>query len=90
MENIAKNIIKYEDEIDIYEDTYSEVNIDDYTQYVANKYYIYENGEYKISLNEFNENIKYYTKDILLKQDSLNGLKIMTESVIFFQFRRRK
>lgn len=67
--------------IDIYEDTYSEVQIKDYTQYVANKYYIYENGEYKISLNEFNENIKYYTKDILLKQDSLKLKDIIKEAV---------
>ena len=67
--------------IDIYEDTYSEVQIKDYTQYVANKYYVYENGEYKISLNEFNENIKYYTKDILLKQDSLKLKDIIKEAV---------
>ena len=67
--------------IDIYEDTYSEVQIKDYTQYVANKYYIYENGEYKISLNEFNEKIKYYTKDILLKQDSLKLKDIIKEAV---------
>lgn len=67
--------------IDIYEDTYSEVQIKDYTQYVANKYYIYENGEYKISLNEFNEKIKYYTKDVLLKQDSLKLKDIIKEAV---------
>lgn len=67
--------------IDIYEDTYSEVQIKDYTQYVANKYYIYENGEYKISLNEFNEKTKYYTKDILLKQDSLKLKDIIKEAV---------
>ena len=67
--------------IDIYEDTYTEVQIKDYTQYVANKYYIYENGEYKISLNEFNEKTKYYTKDILLKQDSLKLKDIIKEAV---------
>lgn len=67
--------------IDIYEDTYSEVQIKDYTQYVANKYYIYENGEYKISLNEFNEKTKYYTKDVLLKQDSLKLKDIIKEAV---------
>ena len=67
--------------IDIYEDTYSEVQIKDYKQYVANKYYIYENGEYKISLNEFNEKTKYYTKDILLKQDSLKLKDIIKEAV---------
>lgn len=67
--------------IDVYEDTYSEVQIKDYTQYVANKYYIYENGEYKISLNEFNEKTKYYTKDILLKQDSLKLKDIIKEAV---------
>ena len=67
--------------IDIYEDTYSEVNIDDYTQYVANKYYIYENGEYKISLDEFDENKKYYTKDIILNQDSLKLKDIIKEAV---------
>lgn len=67
--------------IDIYEDTYSEVQIKDYTQYVANKYYIYENGEYKISLNEFDKNKKYYTKDILLKQDSLKLKDIIKEAV---------
>ena len=53
--------------IDNYEDTYTEIKIKDCTQYVANKYYIYENGKYKISLNEFNEKTKYYTKDTLLK-----------------------
>lgn len=67
--------------IDIYEDTYTEVQIKDYTQYVANKYYIYENGEYKISLNEFNEKTKYYTKDTLLKQDSLKLKDIIKEAV---------
>lgn len=67
--------------IDIYEDTYSEVQIKDHTQYVANKYYIYENGEYKISLNEFDKNKKYYTKDILLKQDSLKLKDIIKEAV---------
>lgn len=67
--------------IDIYEDTYSEVQIKDYKQYVANKYYIYENGEYKISLNEFDEKTKYYTKDILLKQDSLKLKDIIKEAV---------
>lgn len=67
--------------IDIYEDTYSEVQIKDYTQYVANKYYVYENGEYKISLSEFNEKTKYYTKDILLKQDSLKLKDIIKEAV---------
>ena len=67
--------------IDIYEDTYSETKIKDYTQYVANKYYIYENGEYKISLSEFNEKTKYYTKDTLLKQDSLKLKDIIKEAV---------
>ena len=67
--------------IDIYEDTYTEVQIKDYTQYVANKYYIYENGEYKISLNQFNEKTKYYTKDVLLKQDSLKLKDIIKEAV---------
>ena len=67
--------------IDVYEDTYTEVQIKDYTQYVANKYYIYENGEYKISVNEFNEKTKYYTKDILLKQDSLKLKDIIKEAV---------
>ena len=67
--------------IDIYEDTYTEVQIKDYTQYVANKYYIYENGEYKISLNQFNEKTKYYTKDTLLKQDSLKLKDIIKEAV---------
>lgn len=67
--------------IDIYEDTYSEAKIKDYTQYVANKYYIYENGEYKISLSEFNEKTKYYTKDTLLKQDSLKLKDIIKEAV---------
>lgn len=67
--------------IDIYEDTYTEVQIKDYTQYVANKYYIYENGEYKLSLSEFNEKTKYYTKDTLLKQDSLKLKDIIKEAV---------
>lgn len=67
--------------IDIYEDTYSEAKIKDCTQYVANKYYIYENGEYKISLSEFNEKTKYYTKDTLLKQDSLKLKDIIKEAV---------
>ena len=67
--------------IDIYEDTYTEVQIKDYTQYVANKYYVYENGEYKLSLSEFNEKTKYYTKDILLRQDSLKLKDIIKEAV---------
>lgn len=67
--------------IDIYEDTYTEVQIEDYTQYVANKYYIYENGEYKLSLSEFNEKAKYYTKDVLLRQDSLKLKDIIKEAV---------
>ena len=67
--------------IDNYEDTYTEVKIKDCTQYVANKYYIYEDGKYKISLNEFNEKTKYYTKDTLLKQDSLKLKDIIKEAV---------
>lgn len=67
--------------IDNYKDTYSEIQIKDSTQYVANKYYVYENDEYKISLNEFNEKTKYYTKDILLKQDSLKLKDIIKEAV---------
>ena len=67
--------------IDIYEDTYTEVQIKDYTQYIANKYYIYENGEYKLSLSEFNEKTKYYTKDVLLRQDSLKLKDIIKEAV---------
>ena len=67
--------------IDNYEDTYTEVKIKDGTQYVANKYYIYENGEYKLSLSEFNEKTKYYTKDILLRQDSLKLKDIIKEAV---------
>ena len=45
--------------IDSYSDSYSRITIEDYTQYKANKFYIYKEGKYQISLDEYNPDIQY-------------------------------
>ena len=67
--------------IDTYNNTYTQVNIIDKTQYKANKYYIKDGNEYKISLDEFNEKETYYQKDILLEQENLKIKDIIREAV---------
>ena len=67
--------------IDTYNNTYTQINITDKTQYEANKYYIKDKDEYKISLDEFNEKEIYYQKDILLKQENLKIKDIIREAL---------
>ena len=67
--------------IDTYNNTYTQINITDKTQYEANKYYIKDKDEYKISLDEFNEKEIYYEKDILLEQENLKIKDIIREAV---------
>ena len=70
--------------IDSYSDSYSRITIEDYTQYKANKFYIYKEGKYQISLDEYNPDIQYYTKDTLLKQEQLKLKDIIKEAVHFY------
>lgn len=69
--------------IDTYKDQYSRVTIEDYTQYKANKYYIWDmaSGEYKISLDEYKNGTQYYVKDTLLEQEDLKLKDIIREAV---------
>lgn len=53
--------------IDTYSDAYSVVKFEDLTQYVANKYYIYQDGKYIISTSEYDPSQVYYTKDVVLE-----------------------
>lgn len=53
--------------IDTYSDAYSVVKFEDLTQYVANKYYIYQDGKYVISTSEYDPSQVYYTKDVVLE-----------------------
>lgn len=72
--------------IDNYSNSFSRINLEDYSQYKANKYYIYdsENGEYKISLDEYEPNRQYYIKDVLLNQEDLKLKDIIREAVHFY------
>lgn len=70
--------------IDSYSNSYSRVKIEDYTQYKSNKYYIYKNGEYQISLDEYNPNVQYYVKDTLLEQKYLRLKDIIREAIHFY------
>ena len=70
--------------IDSYSDSYSRVNLEDYTQYKANKYYIYKEGKYQISLEPYDANIQYYNKDVLLKQEDLKLKDIIREAIHFY------
>ena len=56
-------------------------DIEDLTQYKANKYYTYENGEYIISNSAYNENKQYYVKDVVLEQEDLKLKDIIREAV---------
>ena len=69
--------------MDTYKDQYSRVTIEDYTQYEANKYYVWDmkTGEYKISLQEYENGVQYYVKDILLEQEDLKLKDIIREAV---------
>lgn len=69
--------------IDTYKDQYSRVTIEDYTQYKANKYYVWDmaSGEYKISLDEYKNGTQYYVKDTLLEQEDLKLKDIIREAV---------
>ena len=75
--------------IDTYSNTFTATTIEDYTQYVANKYYIYTDGEYVLAKNEYlydnnnnyNEHLVYYTKDVLLEQKDLKLKDIIREAV---------
>jgi hypothetical protein len=49
--------------IDTYEKSYTEVKIEDYSQYKANKYYIKDGDEYVLAKDIYNPNIKYYNKN---------------------------
>lgn len=69
--------------IDKYKNTYEKVEIEDYTQYKANKYYILNptTKEYEISVDEFNKDQKYYIKSVLLEQEKLILKDIIKEAV---------
>ena len=67
--------------IDTYSDAYSVVEFEDLTQYVANKYYVYQGGEYIISTSEYDPAQVYYTKDVVLEQEDLKLKDIIREAV---------
>lgn len=67
--------------IDSYKDVYNLITFEDKLQYKANKYYIYIDGEYVISKDEYNENQIYYTKDTVLNQEHLKLKDIIKEAV---------
>jgi len=67
--------------IDTYSDAYSMVEFEDLTQYVANKYYIYQGGEYVISTAEYDPTKTYYAKDVVLEQEDLKLKDIIREAV---------
>lgn len=69
--------------IDSYTDSYSRVTIEDYTQYKANQYYIWDmqQGKYILSTNPYQKDVQYYCKDTLLEQDSLKIKDIIREAV---------
>lgn len=75
--------------IDTYSNTYTKTTIEDYTQYKANVYYIYVDGDYVLAKNEYlydnnnqyNEHLVYYTKDVLLDQKDLKLKDIIREAI---------
>ena len=67
--------------IDTYDNSYSEVKIEDYSQYVANKYYVKNGEEYILSKEIYNPNTKYYLKNSLLTQEDLTIETIIREAV---------
>ena len=67
--------------IDSYSNSYSKVDIEDLTQYKANKYYVYEDGEYIISNSAYDEKKQYYVKDVVLEQEDLKLKDIIREAV---------
>ena len=67
--------------IDFYNTVYNLVTFEDKTQYEANKYYLYENGEYIISKEEFKEDKAYFTKETILNQEDLKLKDIIREAV---------
>lgn len=67
--------------IDSYADVYNLITFEDKTQYRANKYYIYNNGEYEISISEYEEDKIYYTKETVLSQEKLKLKDIIREAI---------
>lgn len=77
--------------IDTYNNSYKPVsfNVEDYTQYEANKYYTYdkdkktdkEKDKYEISIDEFDFEQNYYEKESVLTQDLLTIENIIREAV---------
>ena len=67
--------------IDTYVKSYDPVVIEDYTQYVANKYYVKDGDEYKLSKVAFDPNVQYYTQNTLLERESLHIKDIIREAV---------
>lgn len=77
--------------IDTYNNSYKPVsfNVEDYTQYEANKYYTYdkdkktdrEKDKYEISIDEFDFEQDYYEKESVLTQDLLTIENIIREAV---------
>lgn len=67
--------------MDFYDNVYSEVIFEDYTQYKANKYYIFDGEKYNISTEKYNQNQQYFTKDSVLEQTDLKLKDIIREAV---------
>lgn len=61
--------------------SYTPIEIKDYSQYKANKYYIKQGNQYILSKEEYNKDIIYYTRDNLLEQKHLMIKDIIKEAV---------
>lgn len=53
--------------IDLIKDVYSSIEFEDFSKYEANKYYIYDSGEYTLSTDEYRSTAVYYTKDSIIE-----------------------
>lgn len=69
--------------IDTYTKTYDKIEIEDYTKYKANKYYIYNTvkKEYEIASGPYNPKAVYYTQSQILDQEALTIKTIIQEAV---------
>ena len=64
-----------------YDTIYKEAQITDKTEYKANAYYIYKDGEYVLSKEEYNETIPYYEKDTVLYLNDIPIKTIVREAI---------
>ena len=68
-------------QIDTYNKLYTKIEFGDKKEYEASKYYILEDDKYILSLEEYDPNETYYTRDNLLEREDLSIKDIIRESV---------